>query len=394
MKVVFFLVFLASVAFSAVLTKVKSQYSVDETVDNIVASIKERPGFGVFRIIDHKANAESVGLELGGLKVIIFGNPNAGTPLMVADERVAYELPIRIMAYEDAQGTVWIAYREALELNERFDLKGLPIAQNVSNLLKSLAMENAKAGESFILADAPVSNTPELVRMKSLLSVDDIINNISDAINARPGFFVGGVVDHLANAQRVGLTQLPSKVIFFGNPNAGTPLMVQNPMAGYELPLRLLAYEDTTGQVWIEYRNPHLYTKFFNLEKTPIQNNMAGLLTALSRAQGSLDLEMKSKTFTANIQAEQEDTMTLEEDGSITLSSDFETGGSAFINMLPSAQVVSGFKKADEEAETDFTYPHSASTDGQINVSLKNVAAQKQITVEAALTETVNFGGN
>jgi len=92
-----------------------SDYSVNETIENIKTIINKKAqtqkGLAVFTVIDHKANAQKVNMQLRESKLIIFGNPMVGTLLMQEDMTIALDLPLKILVYEDAKGKVKVAYR-------------------------------------------------------------------------------------------------------------------------------------------------------------------------------------------------------------------------------------------------------------------------------------------
>ena len=104
------------------ITIVESRYGVSQTIHNI-KEIVTKKGFGVFAIINHKGNAGMVGMEMQEAKVIIFGNPKAGTKLMKEDILSALDLPLRVLVYRDSPKSVKVAYRKVSTLAEDFALK-------------------------------------------------------------------------------------------------------------------------------------------------------------------------------------------------------------------------------------------------------------------------------
>jgi uncharacterized protein (DUF302 family) len=102
-------------------TKRESRYSVAQTVDRLEAVLKER-GITVFARIDHAGEATKVGLSLPPTQVLVFGNPRAGTPLMVAHPTIAIDLPMKALAWQDAAGKVWIGFNSADYMKKRHDL--------------------------------------------------------------------------------------------------------------------------------------------------------------------------------------------------------------------------------------------------------------------------------
>src|SRR5579864_7628353 len=86
-----------------------SNHSVDETVEKL-KGILQAKGVTLFALVDHSGEAEKVGMKMPPTKLLIFGNPKAGTPLMLASPSSAIDLPLKILVSEDSQGRVWISY--------------------------------------------------------------------------------------------------------------------------------------------------------------------------------------------------------------------------------------------------------------------------------------------
>jgi uncharacterized protein (DUF302 family) len=103
--------------------------SVDETVAKLEAMLQAQ-GVKLFALIDHSGEAEKAGLRMPPTKVLIFGNPKAGTPLMLASPTIAIDLPLKLLLREDAEGNVWISYNAADYLQARHGLP-LELLQNI-----------------------------------------------------------------------------------------------------------------------------------------------------------------------------------------------------------------------------------------------------------------------
>ena len=97
---------------------VPSRYSVPETLARLQAILREK-GLNVFALIDHSGEAEKAGLTMRPTQVLIFGSPKGGTPLMVAAPRLAIDLPLKALAWQDEQGKVWLSYNSPEYLRER-----------------------------------------------------------------------------------------------------------------------------------------------------------------------------------------------------------------------------------------------------------------------------------
>jgi len=95
-----------------------SSHSVDQTVEKL-KSILQAKGVALFALVDHSGEAEKVGMKMNPTKLLIFGNPKAGTPLMLAAPSIAIDLPLKILVWEDSQRKVWISYNGAEYLRKR-----------------------------------------------------------------------------------------------------------------------------------------------------------------------------------------------------------------------------------------------------------------------------------
>jgi uncharacterized protein (DUF302 family) len=123
------------------IANVASNYSVAESVDRLEAMARSK-GLTVFARIDFSADARRNGLEMPPTQLLIFGNPKAGTPLMLVAPLVAIDLPLKALAWEDASGRVWISYNTPEYLRERH---GVPedLLANIAGI-KMLVNEAAK----------------------------------------------------------------------------------------------------------------------------------------------------------------------------------------------------------------------------------------------------------
>jgi uncharacterized protein (DUF302 family) len=112
------------------LIEVPSPYSVDETVKKL-QSVLAQKGLQVFALVDHSGEAEKVGMKMRPTKLLIFGSPKGGTPVMIAAPGVAIDLPLKALISEDAAGKVSVTYNSPDYLRQRH---GIP-----EDLVKNIA---------------------------------------------------------------------------------------------------------------------------------------------------------------------------------------------------------------------------------------------------------------
>jgi len=118
-----------------------SNHSVVQTVDRL-KTILQSKGVTLFALVDHSGEAAKAGMKMRPTKLLVFGSPKAGTPLMLATPSIAIDLPLKILVWEDGQGRVWISYNSPEYLRDRHSLP--------EELLPHIAVVEAlvaKAGE-------------------------------------------------------------------------------------------------------------------------------------------------------------------------------------------------------------------------------------------------------
>lgn len=120
---------------------IPGRQSVDETIQKLQETLKAK-GVKVFALIDHSGEAAKAGLQMRPTKVLIFGNPKAGTPLMVASPGVAIDLPLKILVWEDAEGKARISYNSPAYLQARHKIPA-ELVQNIA-VVEALATNAAE----------------------------------------------------------------------------------------------------------------------------------------------------------------------------------------------------------------------------------------------------------
>ena len=113
--------------------------SVDQTVQKL-EGIFEAKGVKLFALVDHSGEAANAGLAMPPTKLLIFGNPKAGTPLMIASPTIAIDLPLKILVWEDRDKKVWVSYNSPSYLQARHNLP--------ANLVPNIAVEEALAAKA------------------------------------------------------------------------------------------------------------------------------------------------------------------------------------------------------------------------------------------------------
>lgn len=143
-------------------------------------------------------------------------------------------------------------------------------------------MRNLFLTTAFILSGATWAMADDIIRVPTDKSVTEAIDALQAAVE-NAGATVFARVDHAAGAHKVDMTIPPNQVLIFGNPALGTPAMQIDPRAGLFLPLKVQAYEDADGQVWLAYEDPkETMDELDAVEKSPVIDKMRGALSKLT----------------------------------------------------------------------------------------------------------------
>jgi uncharacterized protein (DUF302 family) len=130
---------LITVSFSAGaaegLITTQSPHSVADSMDRLEAIVKEK-GLTVFARIDHAAGARSIDQSLRPTQLLIFGNPKGGTPFMACAQTVGIDLPLKVLAWEDQAGQVWLGYNDPAWIASRHNTPKCPVAEKLASALQ------------------------------------------------------------------------------------------------------------------------------------------------------------------------------------------------------------------------------------------------------------------
>ena len=121
------------------------------------------------------------------------------------------------------------------------------------------------------------------VTKKSPYSVDKTLDRLEKVLKSK-GITIFTRVNHVGGAKRVGIPMNDTKLLIFGNPKMGTPLMNENIMMGLDLPMKALAWKDAKGQVWLSYLKPSVLQQRHSLKTQAIINKMTGALNKFTSA--------------------------------------------------------------------------------------------------------------
>ena len=122
------------------LIAVKSPHGPKDTKDRLETLLKQK-GLTIFARIDHAAGAARIGQTLRPTEVLIFGNPQGGTPFMQCTQTVGIDLPLKALVWQDASGQVWLGYNDPSFLAQRHGASPCPVTENLKKALTGFVQE-------------------------------------------------------------------------------------------------------------------------------------------------------------------------------------------------------------------------------------------------------------
>lgn len=242
----------------------QSALNMEDAYSNLKTALENNENISIVQELNHSNNATSVNMDLAPTRIIFFGNPALGTPLMQTNQLAGLDLPQRVLFYEE-ENDVFALYNSTEYLASRFGLANVETLPQISQALNSLvgSAVNSKANQTN-------SQTVELhegiISVESSLDFETTYSNLKSNIEANENLSIVAELDHQQNAASAGLELRPTTVIMFGNPNLGTPLMQSTRSIGLDLPQKMLVWEDEEGKVFISYNDPQFLKERHQLE--------------------------------------------------------------------------------------------------------------------------------
>ncbi len=260
-----------------------SKLNIEDSYAKLKTSLQQNKNISIVAELDHSQNAASVGVELAPTRIIFFGNPNLGTPLMQENQLAGLDLPQRVLFYEE-EGEVFALYNSTKYMASRYDVDGVETLPQISEALTDLvgSAVNAQGEEN---ENQNVDRHEGIISVESTTGFEATYANLRSSIEDNDNLSIVAELNHRENAESVGMELRPTRLIMFGNPNLGTPLMQSNRSIGLDLPQKMLVWEAEDGTVNISFNNPE-----FLKERHHISGNseeIAQIKTALEMLSNS-----------------------------------------------------------------------------------------------------------
>lgn len=222
---------------------VESERSFEATWEALIDALDANPNISIAAVVDHAAAAAGAGLDLEPNRVVVFGNPALGTPVMAASRTAGLDLPQKMHVWEDG-ARVFVGYNSVDYLRARHDTGSVPTLDTIAGALAALAeVASGNPPKPWLPGLRRIDRRPGLVTETSDSSFETTWSRLLAAIDQSPAA-VAYTIDHGANS---GGALPPTRLVVFGNPNLGTPLMQASATTGIDLPLKILVWEDADG---------------------------------------------------------------------------------------------------------------------------------------------------
>ena len=265
-----------------------TEMRIQEAYEEFRLGLEENEGITVMAELDHAQNAEAAGMALTDSKLIFFGNPEAGTLLMRRNQLAGLDLPLRVLFYEKDRKVVAL-FNNASYFERRYGLAGTGVLDRMwANLEQMVA--NAMNTQVIRGRSADIGNMQGIKTVQSTRNFEDTYSALIELLEDNNEIKIVTEVDHAANAEKVEMELRPTRLIIFGNPNLGTPLMQSATSMGLDLPQKILVWEDEDGTVNISYNTAQFLQFRHRLKSTPGELDLISTaLNKFAEAAGGLN---------------------------------------------------------------------------------------------------------
>lgn len=254
--------------------------SVDEVYTSIKSTIETNENLKIIAEINHSEAAKGVEMEIPQSRLIIFGNPKAGTQLMLQNQVVAIDLPMKMLVYDD-NGTTKVIYNNASILMNRYEIMLPELEEKINGLLNKISQSEIEETQ---LQDLQLeSNLSDLQTKESSLSVDKASEKLEKLLKEKE-FKLIAKVEHDKAAKKSGLELRPTRLFIFGKPQVGSQLMKNNSTIGLDLPMKILLWEDENGKSQVSYFKGSFLANRHSIENEELTAKIDGVLDMLSNA--------------------------------------------------------------------------------------------------------------
>ena len=267
----------------------KAYTTFNDTYTSLKRILNDNPNIKITAEVNHQNNAINVDLILNPTRVIIFGNPNLGTPLMQKNQLTGLDLPQKILIYENDKKEVNLSFNNIDYLIERHQLNEISTLNKIAKALDTI-VTSAGGNKVVGLENDKINSDFFIINKNSKKSFEETYSGLKELIEKNSNLKIITEVDHQQNASNNGLPLRPTKLIIFGNPKLGTPLMQSKVTTALDLPQKVLIWVDKSNKVTISYNNPDLFISRHEIDENDLYlNKIKAALDKITDVAGGIE---------------------------------------------------------------------------------------------------------
>ncbi|GAA3947766.1 DUF302 domain-containing protein [Allohahella marinimesophila] len=241
---------------------VPSRRSASQAMDELEQAVTAGEGGTVVARLDHQANAKSVDIDIPPTILLLFSDPALDVPLLQKNQQVALDLPQKILAYEDPQGSVKLAFNGVEYLRDRHALGELETLNQLRKRLKTLT-ESASGSEvgPHQEGTGSVEKGAGIVVLTSGNDFETTHQKLRQALESQSALKVMAEIDYAADAASADMSLRPTSLFVFGNPQVGSPMINVRQSIALDLPQKMLVYQGEEGEIFVAYNDPEYISR-------------------------------------------------------------------------------------------------------------------------------------
>ena len=246
------------------LVTVESKKTVDAVAKEMTKRIEKGRSVSLVADVDHAENAKSAEIEIPPTRLLVFKNPDLETPLVNSALTAGMDLPQKVLIWKGADGTTNVTFNAPAYVAKRHGVEKLDLfLGRMENGLASLVKNSSGTEVPRIpkKEDIGVKKGQGVITRESNNGVSETYEKLVKYVEETDELSLMAKVDHTENAKSVGRELRPAKLVIFGNPKMGTPLMQKSRTTALDLPQKMFIYETKQGDILITFNAPKYLAK-------------------------------------------------------------------------------------------------------------------------------------
>lgn len=241
------------------LVTVESDKSVKDVMSALDKRLSDAGGVSIIARVDHAKNAKSADMELPPTRLLMFSNPQLDMPFVQEVLPIGLDFPQKILVWETSDGTTRVAFNAPSYAAKRHGVEkfGLQLGRQEEGLANTVSKATGVDVPEMPKRDAiGIDKGQGVVRKESNNGVSDTFEKLKGLVEEADGLKAMATVDYKKAAKEVDKELTPAKLLVFGNPKLGTPLMKKAPTVALDLPQKMYVYGTKKGAIYVAFNDP------------------------------------------------------------------------------------------------------------------------------------------